>query len=69
MDLGLFKKTICQELQDDDMDDWTDISTWTSMQKLLVITAIYENFEIVIEPMKMQESVTIEDLYQSINNS
>ena len=69
MELSLFKKTICQELQDDEMDDWTDISTWTSMQKLLVITAIYENFEIVIEPMKMQESATIEDLYQLINNS
>lgn len=68
VDLELFKETICREFEDDHMEDWTDISSWSSMQKLLVITAIYENFELVIEPVNIKNSTTIEDLYRLINN-
>tara|TARA_R100000544_G_C2183707_1_gene38174 strand:+ start:183 stop:407 length:225 start_codon:yes stop_codon:yes gene_type:complete len=64
--LNSFKETIKNEFPEQFLKDWEDLSSWSSMQMLLIMTAINDEYNILISHEDFTAAKTIEGLYQIV---
>lgn len=63
LELKSFKETIKEEFPKNFSDDWEFIASWSSMQMLLIMTAINDQYDILISHEDFKQAKSVEELF------
>lgn len=64
LELNSFKQTIKEEFPEDFPEDWEYISSWSSMQMLLIMTAINDRYDVLISHEDFKQAKSVEELFE-----
>ncbi|MFT5752326.1 MAG: acyl carrier protein [Flavobacteriales bacterium] len=64
LELISFKQTIKEEFPENFPDDWELISSWSSMQMLLIMTAIDDQYKVLISHEDFKQATSVEELFE-----
>jgi|TARA_R110002051_G_scaffold266396_2_gene326156 acyl carrier protein len=64
LELISFKQIIKEEFPENFQDDWELISSWSSMQMLLIMTAIDEQFKVLISHEDFKKANSVDELFE-----
>lgn len=67
-DYSQFKEIVSEALSNSRIHDVEDIRSWTSMQVLIVVSAIDEHFDVLISHEEMGGVTQFQELFNLVTN-
>jgi hypothetical protein len=63
-DYDFFLKVLKNEFHEEELNDWKSIECWSSMQKLLIMNAINDNYHIIIDHDDFNEAASLDSFHK-----